>query len=81
MPEYLFGCPSRRARVDWPGAALLTLATTALVLLASLGGLTFAWSSVPIIGRGVAAVLAGRPLDCSARFVRGNGHSSPDPPP
>src|ERR1700738_1245229 len=37
----------RRARVDWPGAALLTLATT--VLLASLGGIRFAWSSVPII--------------------------------
>src|SRR5712691_6923592 len=49
----------RRARVDWAGAALLALATTALVLLASLGGTRFAWSSVPIIGLGVVAVLAG----------------------
>jgi MFS family permease len=49
----------RRARVDWAGAALLTLATTALVLLASLGGARFAWSGVPIISLGVVAVLAG----------------------
>jgi EmrB/QacA subfamily drug resistance transporter len=48
----------RRARIDWPGAAMLTLGTTATVLLASLGGTTFGWSSAPIIGLGGAALTA-----------------------
>jgi EmrB/QacA subfamily drug resistance transporter len=48
----------RRARIDWPGAALLTVGTTATVLLASLGGTTFAWSSPPIVGLGTVALTA-----------------------
>ncbi len=48
----------RRARVDWLGAGLLALATTALVLLTSLGGSVFPWSSPEIIGFGVLTVLA-----------------------
>jgi MFS family permease len=48
----------RRARIDWPGAALLTVGTTATVLLASLGGTTFAWSSAPIVGLGGVALTA-----------------------
>jgi MFS family permease len=47
----------RRARLDWLGAALITLATSALVLLTSLGGNTFAWSSPYIVGLAVIAVL------------------------
>jgi EmrB/QacA subfamily drug resistance transporter len=48
----------RRAQVDWAGAALLTLATSALVLLASLGGTMFAWSSPQVIGFALTAVVA-----------------------
>jgi EmrB/QacA subfamily drug resistance transporter len=47
----------RHARIDWLGAALITLATSALVLLTSLGGNTFTWSSPYIVGLGVIAVL------------------------
>ncbi|HZC42435.1 MAG TPA: MDR family MFS transporter, partial [Streptosporangiaceae bacterium] len=45
-------------RIDYAGTALLAAAATCLVLLASLGGNTFGWSSPPIIGMGVGAVLA-----------------------
>jgi EmrB/QacA subfamily drug resistance transporter len=34
--------------IDWWGSGLLTLAVTALVLLASLGGVTYPWRSTPI---------------------------------
>ena len=43
--------------IDYGGAALLALAATALVLLTSLGGTTYAWGSAPIIILGVAAVV------------------------
>ncbi|HVV29614.1 MAG TPA: MFS transporter [Mycobacteriales bacterium] len=48
----------RRAshRIDYAGTALLAGAATSLVLLTSLGGTTYGWSSGPIIGMGVAAV-------------------------
>jgi EmrB/QacA subfamily drug resistance transporter len=43
-------------RIDYAGTVLLAAAATSLVLLTSLGGTTYAWSSTPIIGLGVAAV-------------------------
>jgi EmrB/QacA subfamily drug resistance transporter len=48
----------RRAQVDWAGAVLLTLSTSALVLLTSLGGTTFAWNSPQIVGLALIAVAA-----------------------
>ncbi|HLI14847.1 MAG TPA: MDR family MFS transporter [Acidimicrobiales bacterium] len=46
--------------IDYLGAGLLALATTAFVLLTSLGGVTYPWSSAPIYLLGVlgAALLA-----------------------
>ncbi len=44
--------------IDYAGTALLAAAATCLVLLTSLGGTTFAWSSGPIIGLGLGAVAA-----------------------
>jgi EmrB/QacA subfamily drug resistance transporter len=43
--------------IDYAGAALLAAGITALVLLTSLGGTTYAWVSAPIIGLGVAGVV------------------------
>jgi len=52
--------PGNLARVhhviDYAGTALLAGGITALVLLTSLGGTTYAWKSAPIIGLGVAGV-------------------------
>jgi len=48
----------RRARIDWQGASLLTIGTTALILVASLGGITFPWNSPQIVGLGALAALA-----------------------
>jgi EmrB/QacA subfamily drug resistance transporter len=49
----------RRTRhiIDFLGAALLGAATTALVLVTSLGGVDFPWASAPIIGMTVAGVV------------------------
>ncbi len=49
----------RRAshRIDYAGTLLLAGAATSLVLLTSLGGTTYAWSSVPIVALGVGAVV------------------------
>ena len=44
--------------IDYLGTALLAAAATCLVLLTSLGGTTFAWSSGPIFGLAVGAVAA-----------------------
>jgi EmrB/QacA subfamily drug resistance transporter len=53
--------PSKLSRVhhviDYLGALLIALAATALVLLTSLGGTTYAWGSAPIIVLGVAGVV------------------------
>ncbi len=52
----------RRVRhtIDYLGTAVLVLATSCLVLFTSLGGTTYRWGSVPIVGLGVAgAVLVG----------------------
>jgi EmrB/QacA subfamily drug resistance transporter len=44
-----------RHRIDWLGASLLTGGLSALILVISLGGTTYAWSSAPIV---VLAVLS-----------------------
>lgn len=44
-------------RIDYLGAALLTGALSAVVLFTSLGGATFAWDSLTIIGLIVASVV------------------------
>lgn len=49
--------PTHEARVDWPGAALLTIWTTSLVLFASWGGTQYEWGSPQIVGLGAAAIL------------------------
>jgi EmrB/QacA subfamily drug resistance transporter len=51
----------RRAehRIDYLGTALLAGAATSLVLLTSLGGTTYAWSSAPIFILGGLAVVLG----------------------
>jgi MFS family permease len=52
--------PARRVnhRVDYVGGALLGLAATSLVLLATWGGTEYHWVSAPIIGLGLLAVAA-----------------------
>jgi EmrB/QacA subfamily drug resistance transporter len=45
----------RPHRVDWTGAALLTVAITSLVLLTTWGGNQYAWGSPMIIGLGLLA--------------------------
>ncbi len=54
----------REARIDWKGAGLLGTAISALTLLTSWGGNTFAWGSWQIIGLAVLTVVAG------ALFIR-----------
>src|SRR5205085_483977 len=51
---------TRRARhvVDYLGAALLGGALAAVVLLTDLGGVTYPWTSAPILALGAAAVVA-----------------------
>jgi EmrB/QacA subfamily drug resistance transporter len=53
--------PSRkepaRHQVDYVGALLLAAALSALVLMCTLGGTTYAWGSAVIIGLGVGAVV------------------------
>ncbi|MGH9304712.1 MAG: MDR family MFS transporter [Acidimicrobiales bacterium] len=48
----------RQPVVDYLGTALLAAGVSCIVLLASLGGTTYAWSSPPIIALGAAAVIA-----------------------
>jgi EmrB/QacA subfamily drug resistance transporter len=45
-----------RARIDYPGAALLAAAVTCVLLVTTWGGQQFAWGSAEILGMGVAAV-------------------------
>jgi len=47
----------RQAHVDWAGASLLTLATTALVLLTTLGGTAVPLNSLQAIALGLTAAL------------------------
>ncbi|MFD7923921.1 MDR family MFS transporter [Streptomyces sp. NPDC059740] len=46
-----------RVRIDWTGAALLTVWITALVLITSWGGSQYDWGSVQIIGLAVLTVI------------------------
>jgi EmrB/QacA subfamily drug resistance transporter len=51
--------PSRRAHtIDYPGAALLSFALTAVILVTSLGGNSFPWDSIFVLGMSAAAVLS-----------------------
>jgi EmrB/QacA subfamily drug resistance transporter len=45
-------------KIDYAGTALLAASATSLVLLTSLGGTTYRWSSAPVIALAVAAVAA-----------------------
>ena len=45
-------------RIDYLGAALLAVGTTALVLLATWGGSRYAWDSAPTVGLAVLGALA-----------------------
>ena len=46
-----------RHRIDWLGASLLTGGLSALILMISLGGTTYAWGSTPIVVLVVLAVV------------------------
>ncbi|MDP4023495.1 MDR family MFS transporter [Methylobacterium sp. NEAU 140] len=46
----------RRHRLDYPGAALMVLASTSLLLALSWGGVRYAWDSAPILGLLAAAL-------------------------
>jgi predicted MFS family arabinose efflux permease len=48
--------PRQRRRVDYLGAALLTAAVADLLLVASWGGTTFAWTSATLLGLMAAAL-------------------------
>ncbi|WP_245642501.1 MDR family MFS transporter [Nonomuraea candida] len=52
-----------KARIDYPGAVLLTAAIVALTLVASWGGVTYAWTSPMVVGLGAVAAA------CLAAFV------------
>jgi EmrB/QacA subfamily drug resistance transporter len=54
----------RNVRIDYLGAALITLATTSLVLLTTWGGREYDWGSPMIVGLGVATVVF------TAAFIR-----------
>ncbi|MEU2158168.1 MFS transporter [Streptomyces sp. NPDC019396] len=51
--------PARRTHhtIDYPGTFLIAAVATCLVLVASLGGTTWAWSSVQIVGLAVLGVV------------------------
>ena len=57
-----FTLPARgervRHRVDYVGAGLLAVALSSVVLLADLGGTTYAWTSALTLGLGVVAIVA-----------------------
>src|SRR5262249_28753993 len=51
--------PGRRARtIDYPGAALLSIALTCAILVTSLGGNSVPWNSLFIWGMGAIALLS-----------------------
>ena len=56
LPGHLRRAPHK---IDYLGTVLLAGAATSLVLLTSLGGTTYAWSSVPIYLMGAGAVVFG----------------------
>jgi len=50
---------AERPRIDYLGMALLSVATTTLVLIATWGGHQYAWDSPQIIGLAIATVVVG----------------------
>src|SRR6266700_1964727 len=51
--------PSGRPHsIDYPGAALLSFALTAIILVTSLGGNTFPWDSAFVLGLSAAAIVS-----------------------
>ncbi|MGK5534334.1 MDR family MFS transporter, partial [Streptomyces sp. URMC 129] len=60
MVTVVLHLPKKRAagRIDYPGAALLTLGITAIVLVTTWGGTEYAWGSAPIVGLIVVGVVA-----------------------
>ena len=48
-----------RPKLDYSGAALLAVASAALIMLTSWGGTTYAWSSPQILGLAVVTLVAG----------------------
>lgn len=51
--------PHHNRRIDYLGAALLTLSTTAFLLVLALGGSTWPWASPEILGAAGLAVITG----------------------
>jgi len=49
---------SDRSRVDYAGIVLVAIATTGLVVVATVAGSKLAWTSPPVIGLGAVAVVA-----------------------
>lgn len=49
---------THRHKIDWAGAAALSVALASLTLLTALGGHNFAWSSAPALGLGALSVAA-----------------------
>jgi EmrB/QacA subfamily drug resistance transporter len=49
---------AKNARIDWAGAATITVAISALLLLVEWGGNTMPWSSPAIIGLGALCLIA-----------------------
>ena len=68
----VFHAPVERVRhtIDWLGASLLTGGLSALILVISLGGTTYAWGSAPIVVLAVLAVAAA-PAVRARRVARG----------
>jgi EmrB/QacA subfamily drug resistance transporter len=50
--------PTTKPKIDYPGAALLGAALTALVLITTWGGTTYAWTSAEIIATALAGLAA-----------------------
>jgi EmrB/QacA subfamily drug resistance transporter len=66
--------PTRaRMRIDWAGAALLTIGLSALTLFTSWGGAEYPWASEQIIGLAVTTVLALVAFVAVERRVRRRG--------
>ena len=52
------GAERRRHRIDYEGAALLTVVLTSIILITDLGGALYAWTSPLLLGLAALAVLA-----------------------
>jgi EmrB/QacA subfamily drug resistance transporter len=48
----------RRHRIDYAGAATLTVALASIVLVTDLGGLVYPWASAPVLGLAALALVA-----------------------